>query len=113
MFHAGTYPSAIPDSAVLRGGLGVLLQERVVDQPIVQTVSRVYTRATGQAPVVSGRTGGADTRYLIKHGRTPTVIFGPGVTSEVHALNESVPIAHLLAATKSPAPAAVEWRGVA
>lgn len=50
---------------------------------------------------------------MIKHGLTPTVIFGPGVTSEMRALNDPFPIAHLLAATKSPAPAAVEWRGVA
>jgi len=50
---------------------------------------------------------------VIKHGLTPTVIFGPGVTSEMRALNDPFPIAHLLAATKILAPAAVEWRGVA
>ena len=50
---------------------------------------------------------------MIKHGQTPTVIFGPGVTSEMPTLDDSFPIAHLLAATKILAPAAVEWRGVA
>ena len=75
-------------------------------------MARAYTRATGAVPVVSGRTGGADTRYLIKHGGTPTVIFGPGMTAEMHALNESVPIANLLTATKTLALAIVEWCGI-
>ena len=154
MFHAGTFPSAVPDLAVLRGSLGVMPQEdvkdverQVVDQvmrvaqadpwlrahppvvefkevgadgaeiplehPIVQTVARAYSRVTGRAPVFSGRTGGADTRYLIKHGHTPTVIFGPGMTSEMHAVNESIPVANLLTATKTLALAIVEWCGVA
>jgi acetylornithine deacetylase len=153
MFNAGTFPSAVPDTAVLRGSLGVMPQENLknverqvvdqimrvsqadawlrthpptvefkevgadgaeipVDHPIVQTVAQAYTRVTGQAPVLSGRTGGADTRYLIKHGQTPTVIFGPGMTSEMHALNESVPLANLLTATKTLALAIVEWCGV-
>jgi len=153
MFHAGTFPSAVPDEAVLRGSLGVMPQEDVkdverqvaeqirrtadsdawlrehppvvefkevgadgaeipVEHPIVQTVARAYTAATGQAPVFSGRTGGADTRYLIKHGQTPTVIFGPGMTAEMHALNESVPVANLLAATKAVALAIADWCGV-
>ena len=50
---------------------------------------------------------------MIKHGLTPTVIFGPGVTSEKPALDDSFPIDNLLAATKILAPAAAEWRGVA
>ena len=49
---------------------------------------------------------------MITHGHTPTVIFGPGVTSEMHAMNESLPIDNLLTVTKTLALAAVEWRGV-
>jgi acetylornithine deacetylase len=154
MFHAGTFPSAVPDSAVLRGSLGLLPQENVkevqrqvtdqilrvaeadpwlrghppvvefkevgadgaeipVDHPIVRTVCAAFRAVTGSAPTVGGRTGGADTRYLIKHGQTPTVIFGPGVTSEMHAVNESVPIANLVTATKTLALAIAEWCGIA
>lgn len=153
MFQSGTFPSAVPDAAVLRGSLGVMPQEEVkdverqvleqirrtadsdvwlrehppvvefkevgadgaeisVEHPVVQTVARAYTAVTGQAPVFSGRTGGADTRYLIKHGKTPTVIFGPGMTAEMHALNESVPVSNLLVATKAVALSIAEWCGV-
>ena len=77
------------------------------------SAARAFVRANGRIPVVSGRTGGADTRYLIKHGRTPTVIFGPGVTSEMHSVNESVPIDNLLTATKALALAILEWCGEA
>ncbi len=153
MFHSGTFPSAVPDSAILKGSLGVMPQENVKDverqvvdhimgvaqedpwlhdhpptvefkevgadgaeiprdHPIVQTVCSAFEMATGASPTISGRTGGADTRYLIKYGETPTVIFGPGMTSEMHAINESVSVENLCTATKTLALAAVEWCGV-
>jgi acetylornithine deacetylase len=153
MFNAGTFPSAVPDGAVLRGSLGVMPQEAVhdverqvreqieraaasdawlrehppvvefkevgadgaeipIDHPIVQTLAEGYRRVLQTEPVFSGRTGGADTRYLIKQGKTPTVIFGPGRTSEMHALDEFVPIPNLMHATKVLALAIAEWCGV-
>jgi acetylornithine deacetylase len=153
MFNAGTFPSAVPDTAVLRGSLGLMPQEEVaeveeqvrrqiaqatasdpwlrdhppsvefkrvgadgaeipVDHPIVQTLAASYREVCATEPVVSGRTGGADTRYLIKYGQTPTVIFGPGRTSEMHALDEFVPIPNLVHATKVLALTIGEWCGV-
>jgi acetylornithine deacetylase len=153
MFHAGTFPSAVPDTAVLRGSLGVMPQEEVkdverqvveqimrvsradawlrhhppvvefkevgadgseipVDHPSVQTVGAAFHAVTGTPLTISGRTDGADTRYLITHGQTSTVIFGPGLTSEMHAVNESVPVVNLLTATKTLALAIVEWCGL-
>ena len=150
MFNAGTFPSATPDRAVLKGSMGLLPFEDVqevkaqfaaqiervaradpwmrnhpprisfkdvgadgdeisVDHPIVQTVSRAFQQAPGSPPVISGRMGGADTRYLIKYGDTPTVIFGPGVTSQMHAMNELVPVANLIQATKAMALAIHDW----
>ena len=60
------------------------------DHPIVETVSRCYTEITGKAPVISGRQGAADTRFLNLYGNTPTVIFGPGSTAVMHADDEYV-----------------------
>jgi acetylornithine deacetylase len=82
-----------------------------VEHPIVRTVSDSFTGVTGSPPVISGRTGGADTRYLIKHGHTPTVIFGPGLTSEMHAVNESVPIRNLEIATAVLVASIERWCG--
>lgn len=153
MFNAGTFPSAVPDTAVLRGSLGVMPQESVadverqvedqlrrvaesdpwlrehppviefkevgadgaeiaVDHPIVQALAESYRQVIKHEPEFSGRTGGADTRYLIKHGGTPTVIFGPGRTSEMHALNEFVPILNLVHATKILALSIADWCGM-
>jgi acetylornithine deacetylase len=150
MFHAGTFPSATPEVAVLRGSLGLLPQEDVqavkrqfcrqidlicqadpwlrdhpphitfkdvgadgaeipTDHPIVTTVSDAFRSATGRQPVLSGRTGGADTRFLIKYGQTPTVIFGPGVTAQMHMTNESVPVPYVVDATKTLALAIHRW----
>ena len=63
----------------------------------------------GTSPVINGRRGGADTRYLIKYGGTPTVIFGPGVTGQMHAINEWVPVSNLIQATKVLALSIYEW----
>jgi len=154
MFNAGTFPSATPDHAVLRGSLGLLPYEDVQevkkqfseqiqrisasdpwlrdnpplisfkdlgadgaeippDHKIVTTVSRAFQRAAARQPQISGRTGGSDTRYLIKYGQTPTVIFGPGVTEQMHAMNEFVPQENLILAVKTIALAIVDWCGIA
>jgi acetylornithine deacetylase len=153
MFDAGTFPSAVPDAAVLRGSLGVMPQEAVpdverqvreqvqraavsdawlrehppvlefkevgadgaeipADHPIIETLAAGYRAVCHEEPVLSGRTGGADTRYLIKYGKTPTVIFGPGRTSEMHAVDEFVLIANLVRATQILALAIADWCGI-
>lgn len=84
-----------------------------VDHPIVQLVASAAEDILGRAPEISGRLGGADTRYLIKYGFTPTVIFGPGLSSEMHSVNESVPVENLIVATKVIAASMVEWCGEA
>jgi acetylornithine deacetylase len=79
------------------------------DHPIVQTLQNSFEKATGHAPVISGRKGGADTRFLVPDGGIPTVIFGPGITPMMHAMNEYVPVENLITATKVMALAIQEW----
>ena len=150
MFNAGTFPSATPDRATLRGSLGLLPYEDVkeverqfqehidrickadpwlrnnppvisfkdlgadgaeipADHPIVNTVKEAFVSATGNMPTISGRKGGSDTRYLIKYGNTPTVIFGPGITSQMHATNEYVTVENLVVAVKTLALSIYDW----
>jgi acetylornithine deacetylase len=80
-----------------------------VDHPIVTTVANGFKEVTGTEPVYSGRMGAADTRFLIRHGDTPTVIFGPGVTAQMHATNEWLPLENLVIATKTLALAIHDW----
>jgi acetylornithine deacetylase len=79
------------------------------DHPIVTTVARGYEAVVGEPPVFSGRMGAADTRFLIRHGDTPTVIFGPGVTAQMHATNEWLPLENLVIATKTLALSIHDW----
>jgi acetylornithine deacetylase len=79
------------------------------DHPIVTTVAGSFREVTGDEPVYSGRMGAADTRFLIRHGETPTVIFGPGVTAQMHATNEWLPMENLITATKTLALTIHDW----
>jgi acetylornithine deacetylase len=152
VFQSGSFPSAFPDTCLLRGSIATLpgedteevkksFVEHILtfsktdpwlkdnppevrfagycgdpaeippDHPIVNTVSRKFTAVTGMQPQITGRQGAADTRYLIKYGDTPTVIFGPGPTEQMHANNEWVNINDLVTATKVLALSIMEWCG--
>lgn len=82
-----------------------------VHSPIVDCLSRSFRSVRGREPVISGREGAADTRHLNSFGATPTVIFGPGRTEQMHANNEWADADDLVAATKVMAVAILEWCG--
>jgi len=152
VFQAGTFPSAFPDTCLLKGSIATLPGEDTnqvkqdfiehilnsvkadswlnnnppevrftgycgdpaeipVGHPIVTTVSQKFTLVTGTEPQVTGRQGAADTRYLIKYGDTPTVIFGPGLTEQMHASNEWVDTDNLITASQVLALTIIDWCG--
>src|SRR5208282_4072556 len=82
-----------------------------IDHNIVKTVSKSYEEVVRSKPIISGRTGAADIRFLNKYGETPTVIFGPGPTDQMHATNEYARIDDLIIATKIYALTILEWCG--
>lgn len=55
------------------------------------------------------RKGAADTRFLIRDGSTPTLIIGPGLTPQTHAMNEFVPVENLITETKVLALSIQAW----
>lgn len=79
------------------------------DSPIVKTLSRNYQDVMGEAPLLSGRQGAADIRHLNTYGNTPTVIFGPGLTEQMHANNEWVFLKDYLNAVKILASTILDW----
>jgi acetylornithine deacetylase len=81
------------------------------DHPIVGLVSKNYKELTGRDPVISGRQGAADTRFLNEYGNTPTVIFGPGSTAVMHANDEYVSIEDYITAIKVMALCIYDWCG--
>ena len=80
-----------------------------VDHGIVTTVCRNYTEITGRQPVISGRQGAADTRFLNEYADTPTVIFGPGSTAIMHSDNEYVSVDDYLTSIKVMALSILDW----
>ena len=82
------------------------------NHPIVELVSKNYKELTGRDPVISGRQGAADTRFLNEYGNTPTVIFGPGSTAVMHANDEYVSIDDYITAIKVMALCIYDWCGV-
>jgi acetylornithine deacetylase len=83
-----------------------------VDSSIVQALCREFTQVTGQEPVISGREGAADIRFMNRYGDTPTVIFGPGMTEQMHANNEWVNVEDLIQATKILSLTILDWCGI-
>ena len=149
-FESGSYNSAFPDTALLKGSLATVpgedsdavkaefttfVRQHVasdswlaehppeivftgyfavpseipVDSPIVQTLSHEFQELTGQKPEICGREGAADIRFLNMPGETPTVIFGPGKTEQMHANNEWVLVEDLIMATKILAGSILAW----
>lgn len=82
------------------------------DHPIVTLLSDTYKSITGKDPVISGRQGAADTRFLNQYGDTPTVIFGPGSTAVMHANDEYVSIDDYMTSIKVMALTIMDWCGV-
>jgi acetylornithine deacetylase len=82
------------------------------DSPIVQALCRKFSAVVGKEPVISGREGAADIRFMNRYGDTPTVIFGPGMTEQMHANNEWVNVEDLIQATKILSLTILDWCGI-
>jgi acetylornithine deacetylase len=82
------------------------------DHPICETLKKSFIKVNGRFPTVKGHEGGADSRFLIKYGNTPTVLFGPGTISQMHAIDEWVPIQNVISAVKVIAITILDWCGL-
>lgn len=82
-----------------------------VDHPIVTTVAEAFGAVTGAATRLEGMTYGADMRLLVNVGHTPTVMFGPGDVRNAHQPDEHVPVADLVAVTRTLALTALRFCG--
>lgn len=106
-----TWLRSTPPVITTEGGYVAAGAEIPHDHPLVVTMQAEYLAATGEEATLAGRMGAADTRFLIRSGKTPTVIFGPGDTAQMHAMDEHVPVANLIAAVKVIALTIQTWCG--
>ena len=151
--EAGSFPSAFPDTCVLKGSLATVpgedhdaAKQSLVDQvaqaaeddpwmkdhpPEVRFVGYYAESAAVDADSPDrqdggerlpgkyraillrfpGRQGAADTRFLNGFAGIPTVIFGPGPTTQMHANNEWVAVEDVIDATKTLALSILDWCG--
>lgn len=79
------------------------------DSQIVRTLCENFKDIMKTDAVITGREGAADIRFLNRYGKTPTVIFGPGMTEQMHANNEWVRIEDYINAIKILANTILEW----
>jgi len=100
-----------PPIVTSEGGYRAAGAEIPVEHPIVGVLQSAVRQVTGKSATLGGRMGAADSRFLIRNGKTPTAIFGPGVTAQMHATDENVPIDNLITATKVLALSIVRWCG--
>jgi len=81
------------------------------DHQIVGAVAESYGAVTGAPALLEGMTYGADMRLLVNVGGIPTVLFGPGDVRVSHRPDEYVPIADMLACTRTLALTALRFCG--
>lgn len=70
------------------------------DHPLPVGLADVAEPLLGRRPALLGEPYGADMRLLVNEGRTPTVIFGPGVVTVAHAADEWVAIDEVVACAR-------------
>lgn len=71
------------------------------DSPVAQLVSSCHVHLHGAAPEVHGVPYGSDLRLMTGLGGVPTVHYGPGDVRHAHAPDESVPVAEMVAVTRT------------
>jgi acetylornithine deacetylase len=83
------------------------------DHPLPVGLADVVETVTGRRPALLGEPYGADMRLLVNEGRTPTVIFGPGVVTAAHAADEWVPLDQVVTCARVLAAWVVRELGIA
>jgi len=79
-----------------------------VGHPIVETIKWAYRGVRGEEAEVKGHEGASDMRILVAEG-VPTIVFGPGTISQMHAVNEWVSVDAVIDATKVMALTILRW----
>ncbi|MGM0604709.1 MAG: ArgE/DapE family deacylase [Halobacteriota archaeon] len=80
------------------------------EEPIVQTVRSVASRALDRDSHPQGFPGGIDSRFFVNENGTPATCFGPGAYN-IHGTDEYLPIDELEEITLALALIAMEWCG--
>lgn len=78
--------------------------------PIVETAKEAYREVFRREAVVRGHEGASDMRILMWEG-IPTIVFGPGTITQMHAIDEWVSLESVIDATKVMTLTILRWCG--
>lgn len=79
------------------------------DHALMHILSENFTEVTEETPHIEASPWGTDGGLLSQVGDTPSIIFGPGITSLAHFPNEAIEIEKIIEAAKIIAATVVEW----
>src|SRR5699024_4316526 len=82
------------------------------EHPLIDSLVNNYKTITNEVPIMEAAPWGTDGGLLSQVGDTPTVVFGPGITSYAHFPNEVIEIEKVFEAAKIIAGTVVDWCGV-
>lgn len=82
-----------------------------IEHKLIKTLTRNYQGVIGDHPVIEASPWGTDGGLLTSIGRTPTIVFGPGVTEKAHFPNEYIDIENVFKVAEIIALTIVDWCG--
>jgi acetylornithine deacetylase len=82
------------------------------DHPLLAILKSHFTDVTHCTPVVEASPWGTDGGLLTAAGNTPSVVFGPGVTSMAHYADEYIEVEKVITCAKILALTIMDWCGL-
>ncbi|SDY89903.1 acetylornithine deacetylase [Evansella caseinilytica] len=79
------------------------------DHPLMNILTKNYEKVMGEIPAVEASPWGTDGGLLTAVGNTPTIVFGPGITSLAHFANEYVELDKVRSCAEIIAYTILEW----
>lgn len=93
-------------------GISIRPSQIPQEHPLVKSFETAYYDMVGQRASVAGFPAGCDMRIRILHGKTPSLLFGPGDLRFAHRVDEYLEIEELIRYTKTLALGILEWSGL-
>lgn len=81
-------------------GLNFEAAQIPLEHSLVRTLKQAYKGIMGKEPHILGFPAGCDMRLRVLHGKTPSLLFGPGDISFAHRIDEFIEIDELILFTK-------------
>lgn len=82
------------------------------EHPLIRSLSEQYQTVMGREPEIEASPWATDAGMLQTAAKTPTVVFGPGVTAVAHYPNEYIPLRRILDCAKVIALTLIDWCGI-